>query len=131
MSRGLLLDTCTLLWLAADQSQLSPPAKAAIADNADALFVSAISAFEIGIKHARGKLMLQLDPVRWFSLAARTHGFRTIAVSSRIAAMATQLPYPHNDPADRIIISTAQLRDLAIITPDTHIRSYPNLECVW
>ena len=56
-----LLDTCTLLWLVAAPERLSGIAKGLI-EGATEAFVSAISAFEIGIKHSRGALDLPLDP---------------------------------------------------------------------
>ena len=126
-----LLDTCTLLWLTSDQTQLSSPAKEAIAGGAGKLFVSAISAFEIGIKHNKGKLELPIPPTRWFNRAMRLHGLRRIAITPRIALRATTLPPLHNDPMDRFIIATAQIRKLVLITPDEHISQYPNLACLW
>jgi PIN domain nuclease of toxin-antitoxin system len=126
-----LLDTCTLLWLASDQSQLSGPAKEAIAGGAGKLFVSAISAFEIGVKHNKGKLVLPSPPAVWFPQALRLHGIRRVAITPRIALRATALPPLHNDPMDRLIIATAQVRRLVLLTPDQHIAKYPNLACLW
>jgi PIN domain nuclease of toxin-antitoxin system len=48
-----MLDTCTLLWLAGDQDQLSGHARAAIVAAKDGLYVSAMSAWEIGIAAGR------------------------------------------------------------------------------
>ena len=56
----ILLDTCTLLWLALDQSGLSPSARLCLSERAGNLYVSAITAFEIGQKCAAGKLKFQL-----------------------------------------------------------------------
>jgi PIN domain nuclease of toxin-antitoxin system len=126
-----LLDTCTLLWLASDQSMLSDPARKAIAAGAGRLFVSAISAFEIGVKHRKGKLVLPSAPGTWFPTALRLHGIRRVAITPRIALRATELPLLHNDPMDRMIVATAQVRKLAVITPDQHIRQYPELAVVW
>ena len=126
-----LLDTCTLLWLASDQSRLSQASKQAIAGGAGKLFVSAISAFEIGVKHNKGKLVLPTPPAVWFARALRLHGLRRVVVTPRIALKATALPELHNDPMDRIIIATAQIRKMIILTPDEHIRQYPDVSCVW
>jgi PIN domain nuclease of toxin-antitoxin system len=131
MSRELLLDTCTLLWLAIDQTKLSRSALDSIAKSPDGLAVSAISAFEIGVKYSRRALELPLDPARWFPRVLRQHGVRSLSVTARIAVAATMLQKLHNDPFDRIIIATARLRDLAIVTPDALIRAYPDIECIW
>jgi len=53
-----LLDTCALLWLAADHTRLSDEVISGLIRHSDAIFVSAISAFEVGTKHAKGKLEL-------------------------------------------------------------------------
>lgn len=103
-----LLDTCTLLWLTSDQSQISPAAIQAIGAGAGALYVSAISAFEIGVKHQKGRLSLPLPPAKWFPKALRLHGLRRIVLTPSILLRATTLPAIHNDPMDRMIIATAQ-----------------------
>jgi len=126
-----LLDTCTLLWLASDQAQLSVASREALAAGAGKLFVSAISAFEIGVKHNKGKLTLPSPPAVWFPKALKLHGIRQIAITPRIALRATALPPLHNDPMDRLIIATAQLRRLVLITPDEHISRYPGVTCLW
>ncbi len=126
-----LLDTCTLLWLAAEQSQLSPAAREAIARNAGRLFVSAISAFEIGIKHAKGRLSLPVEADAWFAQVLDFHGLREIPVSGRIAARSTALPPLHADPCDRLIVATALLHDFVIVTPDPLVRSYPGVVTDW
>jgi PIN domain nuclease of toxin-antitoxin system len=126
-----LLDTCTLLWLVSDQAQLSSPARDAIAGGAGKLFVSAISAFEIGVKHARGKLVLPSPPAVWFPRALRLHGIRRVVITPRVALRATALPPLHNDPMDRMIVATAQIRRLVLLTPDEPIRQYPDVSCLW
>ena len=126
-----LLDTCTLLWLASDHSKLSPKATAAMSGDDSVLFVSAISAFEIGIKHGRGGLTLPMPPDRWFGEALSFHGLQEIAVSGRIAAHSTLLPRLHPDPCDRILVATAKEHGLRVLTPDPLIRAYPDVEVLW
>ncbi len=60
----LLLDTCTLLWLVADQAHLTKKATDSILDNQGLIYVSAISAFEIAIKVKKKKLQLKKEPFR-------------------------------------------------------------------
>jgi PIN domain nuclease of toxin-antitoxin system len=126
-----LLDTCTLLWLAAEQSRLSDRARKCIRDHSGSLFVSAISAFEIALRHEHKKLRLPLPPPTWWREALSFHGLREIPVSGEIAATSAMLPPLHNDPCDRLIIATAQVHRLAILTPDSHIRQYSRVEVEW
>jgi PIN domain nuclease of toxin-antitoxin system len=50
---------------------------------------------------------------------------RVIALTPRVALRATSLPPLHNDPMDRVIVATSQLRRLTVITPDARIHAYP------
>jgi PIN domain nuclease of toxin-antitoxin system len=127
----ILLDTCTLLWLVGDQGRLSPRARERLREGAGELFVSAISAFEIGIKQRKGKLSLPLETEPWFEAAADFHGLAEIPVSARIAARSTVLPALSSDPCDRILVATAQLLGLTVLTPDELIRSYPDTLTDW
>ena len=131
MSAGLLLDTCTILWLANDPGDLSETARRALISQSDRIFVSAISAFEIGHKHARGRLALSIPASDWFRAATRHHGIRIISISARIALAATQLPPHHTDPCDRFIVATAALKRLELVTPDALIRAYSEIKAIW
>ena len=127
----ILLDTCALLWLASDQKKLSLKAKKEIEKNARALFVSAISAFEIALKCRNKKLELPFPSLDWFSEAFDFHGIREIPITSSIAISAVLLPPLHNDPCDRIIIATAQLNAMKIITRDPLISRYKQADVIW
>ena len=127
----ILLDTCTLLWLVDGQQNLSEPAKKTLLKNKETPSVSAISAFEIGIKHRKGLLKLPLPPSDWFFEALRLHGLTELPISAQIAILTTQLPLIHNDPADRMLIATAMNQTLTILTPDKHIQAYPDVKTSW
>lgn len=127
----LLLDTCSLLWLAADQSGLSKSARQHISAHSSELFVSAISALEIAIKHRRKKLVLPVSASKWYARALEVHNIQEIPISGLIAAYSAELPRHHDDPFDRIIIVTAELRDIPILTPDHLIKRYSTVETVF
>lgn len=59
---SLLLDTCTSLWLATHDSPLSNAARENCADPANTVYLSALSAWEIAIKHRLGRLRLPVPP---------------------------------------------------------------------
>lgn len=127
----ILLDTCTLLWLAFDPARLSPAAREAIAAAGEDAFVSAFSAWEIAWKHRNGGLQLKLDPARWFPLALENHSLRELPLTAAIALRMAALPQIHRDPADRFLIATAQAHRLRLLTPDPMIRHYPDLSTLW
>jgi PIN domain nuclease of toxin-antitoxin system len=127
----ILLDTCALLWLAADQTKLTMPAKTAIRANAEWLFISSVSAFEISLKVSKGKLELPLDPATWWNKSLYHHGIQEIPLSSAICMRSNTLPLLHNDPCDRFIIATALQNSLSIITVDSSIAQYPEVNIIW
>jgi len=127
----ILLDTCALLWLAIKPAALSETARHTLAANAGALFVSTISAFEIGQKTARGKLRLNLPPEKWFPRALELHGLRESAFHSQIGLAAAALADLHRDPFDRLLVATAQVQNLTLLTPDPLIRQYPGVRALW
>jgi PIN domain nuclease of toxin-antitoxin system len=126
-----LLDTCTLLWLVADQGKLSAVARAYLAAHAGRLFVSAISGFEIAMKQRKGALRLPLPTHTWYMRVLEFHGLREIPVDGPIAIAAAELPPLHRDPCDRIIVATGLAHGLAVITPDAAIAAYPATSVVW
>ena len=127
----MLLDTCVLLWLAADTSAISTRATELIRNTPEGMFVSAISAYEVGQKAAAGKLSLPRPVDAWFAAMLQWHGLLEIPITGAIAARATLLPAIHHDPFDRLLISTAQDRRLKLVTPDLTIAKYPNVETIW
>jgi PIN domain nuclease of toxin-antitoxin system len=129
----ILLDTCALLWLAVDQSRLSATAKQALDASSGGLFVSAISAFEVGTKLRRGALALPArgpSAEEWYAEALEFHGLRELPVTGAIALESTALPLHHRDPCDRIIVATARKMAIRVMTPDPLIAAY-EVEIVW
>lgn len=108
-----------------------PITRANVSDHSESLFVSAISAFEIALRHERKKLLLPLAPSAWWRESLSFHGITEIPVSGEIGTKSAMLPPLHNDPCDRIIIATAQIHRLVILTPDSHINRYPRIEVEW
>lgn len=127
----LLLDTCTLIWLATEQNNLSKKARDLINAHKEGLFISAISALELGIKTNKKMLEFDMPLTEWFKLAIQSHGLVELPINSEIAVLSTELPYLHRDPADRLLIATAIKHDLTILTPDQHITIYPNVKTAW
>lgn len=126
-----LLDTCALLWMVSDQTVLTETVKNVIRENADNLFISAISSFEIAVKYRKGSIELPLPPDEWIKKALSLHGVEEIPVTSDIAVRSAMLPQIHNDPCDRIIISTAMVKNMPIITRDDIFSKYPDIRIIW
>ena len=119
----MILDTCALLWLASGDKTLSRATVKKI-DEAPAVYVSAISGFEIAIKVAKGKLKLPLRPRDWFERVVEHHDLTVLPLTLDICIAGVELPPLHDDPCDRFIIATAKLNDLTVVTADRRFGKY-------
>jgi PIN domain nuclease of toxin-antitoxin system len=126
-----LLDTCALLWLVGDPTQLSPRARTVLADAGTELCLSAISAFEVAVKHKKGKLALPLPARDWVRDALASYAIVDLPVTAEIAALSPEVNVPHGDPCDRIIIATAQVHGLRVVTSDHLIAACPDVDVLW
>jgi PIN domain nuclease of toxin-antitoxin system len=117
---SLLLDTHVLLWWLADDRGLPKSVRARIADAEAVVFVSAVSAWEIGIKRALGKLSAPDDLVDQL----RTGGFSVLPITIADGLRAGALPRHHDDPFDRMLVAQAQRHGLTVVTRDPTFSSY-------
>src|SRR6266581_7455611 len=114
---AMILDTCALLWLASGHKKLSRATLKRI-NLAPAVFVSAISGFEIAIKVAKGKLKLPNPPQEWFEKVVEHHGLAVLPLELDVCIAAAQLPPIHDDLCDRFIIAAAKAGDCVVVTAD-------------
>ncbi len=127
----LLLDTCALLMLAGRREDLPDKVIKKLAAQADELFVSTISSFEIVLKSRLGKLVLPMPAEEWYRKAVEGYSIEEIPVSSAIAMKSASLPFLHKDPCDRIIIATAVEHKMPVVTADQIIAQYPGIKVIW
>ncbi len=121
----LLVDTCTFLWLATDDPELSPAARAAGRAPENAVFLSSLSAWEIAIKYRLGRLPLPEPPGRYVVSRREWLQLQPLAFDEGCAAHDALLPPHHADPFDRGLVSQAILHGMTIVTPDAEIARYP------
>jgi PIN domain nuclease of toxin-antitoxin system len=121
----LLLDTCTFLWLAADAPELSQAARAACRDPSNSVYLSALSAWEIAIKHRLGRLPLPEPPARYIATRRSFLQLESLSFDEAAASHDALLPPHHRDPFDRGLVSQAILHGLRIVTPDPILNRYP------
>ena len=120
----LLLDTHVFLWAATAPKKMAASAFDAIVHLENEVYVSAVAAWEIAIKHSLGKLQLPMAPASWLAGRIRQLGFSELAVSVEHAVAIGQLPMHHADPFDRLLIAQAQVEGLTLVTADPQILRY-------
>lgn len=124
MSATLLLDTCAWLDAFAAPELLKPSVRKLLAGEQQ-VCVSAISLLEVARREAKGELVFGMALAKWFQLALPIHRVRVLEITPEISIDATRLPeWAHRDPADQIIVATARVHGLKVLTSDSKILKY-------
>jgi PIN domain nuclease of toxin-antitoxin system len=124
---GLLLDThiwLRYLGISGDLRKMALPTihRAAAAGT---LFVSAISVWELAMLVKRGRVSLHTSVGRWVEEALAKPGINLLPFSPEIAIESVNLPEPiHKDPSDRILIASARVERLTIVTRDAEVLDF-------
>jgi len=126
----LLLDTCTFLWIATGSLQLSKPAAQLFRDPENEVFLSSVSAWEIAIKNAIGRLPLPAPAAAYISRLRQAHGISALPLKEEEALYLPRIPKLHRDPFDRMLVCQAIVNGLFVLTPDPLISQYP-IRTLW
>jgi PIN domain nuclease of toxin-antitoxin system len=120
----LLLGTHIALWALA--GSLGKATARRIAE-ADAVYVSAASLWEVAIKHALGKIKLALADL---PMSLTASGFRQLPVTRQHSIELRNLPLLHKDPFDRLLVAQAMSEPLHLLTSDPSLAAYSPLVIV-
>lgn len=121
----ILLDTCEFLWLVTGDAKLSGAVATAVRDPQNQVFLSAVSFWEISVKHSLGKLPLPQSPAQFVPLQREKHLLAPLALDESAVALLSALPPLHRDPFDRMLICQAQAHKLTLASSDALVRQYP------
>ena len=116
----LLLDSHVLLWSLAEPRKLSRRTRDALEDSRNEVFVSSVSAWEIAVKRALGRLKAPGN----LEAAVTDQDFIPLYLTFLHAEQAGVLPPHHGDPFDRMLIAQAQVEGLILVTRDIRISRY-------
>ena len=130
----IVLDTAPWIWWISDPGRLTLRARNVIEreEQAEGVVVSAISIWEVALKHGLGKLELDRDIRSWIALATTYPGVRVASLDGEDALESTLLPGSfHRDPADRFIVALARRLRSPVVTSDRAILKYRHVETIW
>ena len=125
----ILLDTHMWVWSVGDTSQLRPRHRELLDEHANEGWgVSVISCWEVAKLVERGRLVLQPPVAEWIAAALQSPHIRLLSLTPEIAVASTQLPIGfHTDPANQIIVATARVLGIPLLTADAKILNYPHV----
>jgi PIN domain nuclease of toxin-antitoxin system len=127
MNKALLLDTHVWFRYQTTPHMIRPSALRSIDDAAQRsdVFVSVISVWELAMLERDGMLFLQNGVRAWVNEALNRPGIHLVDYSPAIAIESVQLPHPmHKDPSDRILVATARVERLTLVTADKAILAF-------
>ena len=126
----LLLDSHAILWWALNNQRLSLLARQAIANPDNQVFISTASLWEMSIKYNAGKLPEYTALGRNAESILEQHGFFVLPIFYKQAFAASQLPMHHHDPFDRILIATATMENMYLVSMDAALHKY-EVQILW
>lgn len=129
----ILLDTHVWWWAISEPENLSVSARQLISDTSLGQHcVASISLWEFAMMSQRGRIQLTITPQQWLSFALQTANTRVLPISPSIALDSCGLPGEfHKDPADRLIVATARMSHITLVTKDRKIRDYIHVDTIW
>jgi PIN domain nuclease of toxin-antitoxin system len=124
-----LLDTHAIIWLFEDSPDMPSKIKEIIKLAKNSVYIHSISLWEIAIKMNLKKLKLNwaLDELLF---QINNSEFEVLQIEDEYLKNLYSLPYIHKDPFDRLLISSALIEDLTIITIDENIQKY-DVPWIW
>jgi len=123
----ILLDTHIWIWSVQGDPRLRDGQSELIRKHETSrIGISAISLWEVAKAVELGRLELPVPIEDWFESALSAPGIEILPLTPRIAVWSTQLPGDfHKDPFDQLIVATARVHDIPLVTADTQILKYP------
>ncbi len=124
----ILLDTHIWVWWVSQQAQLTPRL-AHLIEQQQGLGLSVISCWEVAKLVEVGKLQLTLSTSDWLNQAIAYPGVHLFDLTLPIIVESTQLPGNfHRDPADQLIVATARVYNLPLLTVDSKMLDYAHVQ---
>jgi PIN domain nuclease of toxin-antitoxin system len=119
----LLLDTHIWVWSALDRARLSRRLITALENPENELWLSPISLWEVLTLGEKKRLTLHPNPQAWIANTLDAIPMREAPVTYRVAEETARVQLPHRDPADRLLVATARVFDLTLVTADQQLVS--------
>jgi PIN domain nuclease of toxin-antitoxin system len=126
----LTLDSHAFVWWSIDHPRLSRAARAAIADDANEVYVSVAVAWEVATKVRINKWPEARELAENFDSALLRNRFQPLAISTLHARTAGFFPAAHRDPFDRMLAAQSRIEDMPLVTADPVFKTF-GTKVIW
>jgi PIN domain nuclease of toxin-antitoxin system len=121
-----------MIWAVSDPDALPEVVREALTARDTGVGVSVISCAELACLQDRKRIAINEHWKTWFNRCIEINRWRVWDINLRVIQEAYSLPDSfHPDPADRVLVATARLHDLTLVTADARIRNYPHVLSLW
>lgn len=135
MPMKIICDTHVLLFWANEPDRLTALAKKTLEENREkrTLACADISLWEIALLHERGKIVLPKDVSieRYMQAMIAALHLEVLTITPEIATLSRSKMFTHQDPADRLIASTAIVHQAPLISSDKKLSTLEFLKILW
>ena len=127
----LLLDTHVWIWSQEIPNNLSAKTRTLLLNPENSLYISTVSNLEITRLCSLDRIRLTMELQSWVNRSLELLKADTINLSHEIALESYRLPEPfHRDPANRMLVATARIHGLYLLTAEDTILKYPHVSCM-
>ncbi len=126
----ILVDTHVVIWAINNDRNLSSLARSLLVNDSEQLYISAVSAWEIGRKHRSGKLPEVAQLMTSFAQQLRAAGYLFLSVDVDHSLLASSFTMDHKNPFDRLIVAQAILEKMPLLSADKTLDAFP-VERIW
>jgi PIN domain nuclease of toxin-antitoxin system len=125
----IILDTDIWIWWANNNPRLTQQHREWIQQyQSQGLGVSMISCWEVAKLVENNRLALSLAVDEWLTAALAYPGVQLLNLTIPIIVESTKLTGFHRDPADQLIVATARIYGCPLLTADSKILAYPDVQ---
>ena len=126
---GYLLDTHAAMWFFNGNDRLSETTNRIIQDISNPVSLSIVQAWELSVKIGLGKLVFDGKAAGFIQLA-QANDITVLPIKTAHLTLLESLPLIHRDPFDRLLVATALVEQMTLITTDENIAKY-NVPHIW
>lgn len=123
----LLLDTHIWIWSISEPERLAKRVALALSNPDNELWLSPVNSWEVVLLVEKKRAQMIPDAERWIRENTRTPPFNEAVLTHEVALQAAAVPLPHRDPADRLLVATAMVYGLTLVTADERLLRCKNL----